>query len=479
MIEAAAKLAGWRDHPVAFVRECFGAEPDAWQVEVLEAVAKNQRVALKASKGPGKTCLLAWVAWWFLITRPHPKVIATSITGDNLADGLWAELALWQSKSPLLKAAFTWSAESIVAKDHPATWFASARTWSRSASPEQQADTLAGIHADSVLFLVDEAGGIPDAVVAAAEGGLANVSQAAGREAKLLLAGNPTMLSGPLYRACTRERHLWWVKEISGDPDDPMRAPRVSAQWAREQIDKYGRDSPYVLVNVFGQFPPAQSNALIGLEDATKASRRTLAEADYTYAPRVMGVDVAFEGDDRTVFAFRQGRAAFRMKVFRNLKPMEIAGQLVLAIEKWKPAAVFVDCTGGYGGGVVDRLHELGYASVIGVNFASKAPDSTSKNMRVYMWDQMARWVQEGSIPEDSELISEMCAPTYWLGSDGRKHLLSKADMKSDGLPSPDKADALALTFAAPVAIKTALDRAREDARGRRGHDYDPYEERA
>jgi phage terminase large subunit len=98
----AQRFAEWRAHPAKMVRELFKIEPDPWQEEALESFPHDQRIAMKACKGPGKTAVLAWLAWNFLLTRPHPKVLATSIAGDNLADGLWTEMALWRSKCPLL-----------------------------------------------------------------------------------------------------------------------------------------------------------------------------------------------------------------------------------------------------------------------------------------------------------------------------------------------------------------------------------------
>lgn len=477
MTPASAKVAEWRARPVAFVRECLRVEPDAWQVEVLEAVVSSKRLCLKASKGPGKSAVLAMLGWWFLATRPHPKLVATSITGDNLRDGLWAEFSRWQQRSPLLQETFTWSAERITCNDAPETWFASARQWAKGADASQQANTLAGIHADHVMFLVDEAGGIPDAVVAAAEAGLANADDSRGTTARLVLAGNPTHLSGPLYRACTRERPLWWVKEISGDPDDPNRAPRISVQWAREQIEKYGRDNPWVLVNVFGQFPPGQSNTLVSVEEASQAAQRTLSEDVYAEAPKVLGIDVARFGDDRTVFFPRQGRMALRPKVFRNLSTMEVADQAALSIEKWKPDAVFIDQT-GVGAGVVDRLRQLGH-SVIGVDAAGRPVTAQPRflNRRAEMWWLMAEWLRGGgAVPDDAELISELTAPTYRFDSSGRLQLEAKTELKQRGLPSPDKADALALTFSAPV-VRRPVQLPGAAPFGRAAHDYDPYQQ--
>ena len=468
----------WRRDPVAFVRSVIGAVPDAWQVEVLRAVAANRRVALKASKGPGKSTLLAWIGWWWICTRAHSKTVAVSITSENLRDNLWAEFAKWLHRSPLLASQFDWAAERITNKQYPETWWISARAFSKTADPQQQANTLAGVHADDVAFLVDEAGDIPDAVVAAAEAGLANVDDAAQRDARLIVAGNPTQLGGPLYRACTTERNLWWVKEISGDPDDPNRAPRVSAQWAREQIQKYGRDNPWVLVNVFGQFPPGQSNTLIALEDVEAACRREIAAGDYYNEARILGVDVARFGDDRSVILARQGRCVFTPEILRNVDTMMLVGRVTETINRWRPHAVFVDVT-GVGAGVVDRLHQLGF-EVIGVEAGGKASTPRYLNKRAEMWANMADWVKGATLPDLPEWRAELPTPTYKYVSDNKLQLESKADLKKRGLPSPDMADALALTFAFPVRHETRELYARAQAPNVQAvTDYDPYAQEA
>ncbi len=472
----ASQIASWRAEPWTFVRQVLRGEPDDWQQDCLEAAVagRHMRFALKACKGPGKSTLLAWVMWWFMVTRPSPKIVATSISGDNLEDNLWAELSKWQKQSTLLSAAFEWTQTRVYERNNPETWFMSARTWPKSASPEQMADTLAGIHADHVLFVMDESGGIPPAVMATAEAGLANVDKAAGREAMLWQAGNPTDVTGALYEACVRHRALWWVKEISGDPEDPRRAKRVSIEWANELISKYGREHPWVLVNVMGKFPPGQSNALIAADLVSEASQRKVGAREYQEDPKVLGVDVARFGDDETVIAMRQGNVCYRMKVFRDLDLMETAGQVALAIQKHKPAATFIDAT-GVGGGVVDRLRELKY-QVTGVEFGSKALQKGFLNRRAEMWWGMAEWLKQGALPDDAQLLSELPGPTYKYRSDGALQLEAKEDMKKRGIPSPNRADALALTFAMPVSREGAN---RMKRNSHRTQDYDPYSDKS
>src|ERR1700761_4489631 len=173
----AQQFATWADKPQVMVRELFGATPDSWQDNVLAMFPYKPRIAMKASKGPGKTCTLAWLCWNFLLTRPHPNIAATSISGDNLRDGLWKEMALWQGKSELLKAMFTWQTERIFAKEAPATWWMSARTWAKTSDATQLGNTLAGLHSDYIMFAIDESGSIPTPITMSAEAALASCKE--------------------------------------------------------------------------------------------------------------------------------------------------------------------------------------------------------------------------------------------------------------------------------------------------------------
>lgn len=439
------RIRKWRDDPVFFVRDQFKIEPDKWQVETLIASAKHQRIAMKACKGPGKTCLLAWLSWWFLCTRPHPKMAATSVSGDNLADNLWPEMSKWQAKSPFLKSQFTWTKTRIFAKDHPETWFMSARAWSKSADPSKQADTLAGLHADYIMFVIDEAGGIPDSIVATAEAALAT-----GKECKLLLAGNPTQTSGPLYRACTKEKHLWWTISITSDPDNPNRTPRVSIEWAKQQIDKYGKDNPWVLVNVFGEFPPSSINQILSVEEVEASMARQVPITAISHMQKRLGIDVARFGDDSTVIFPRQGLMAFQPVQLRNARNPEIAARAMLAKNKWGSEYEFVDGTGGYGGGVVDSMLQA-KAAPIEVMASGKADSQKYRNRRAENWFRMAEWVKRGGcLPKLNELVGELTCATYTFDNQGRFLLMPKDEMKEELQRSPDYADALALTFTYP-----------------------------
>jgi phage terminase large subunit len=223
-----ATVRAWKADANLFVKKVLGVTPDRWQERALALVSDptTRRLAFRACKGPGKTAVLAWIILWFLTCHYESKVGCTSITEANIDTNLWPELLKWMNRSPFLKATFTWTKSQVVRKGNE-NWFAVKRTWPKSGD-QQQADALAGLHADDVMFVLDESGGIPQAVMVTAEAVLS--TYVIGHRAVVIQAGNPTHTTGPLYRACTIDKHLWALIRITGDPDDPDRSPRISLE---------------------------------------------------------------------------------------------------------------------------------------------------------------------------------------------------------------------------------------------------------
>lgn len=476
---AAENILRWRKDPIIFVREVFKAEPDEWQRDFLEKYAHGNlpRTFAKACKGPGKTTVLAWCCWHFLTCYPNPKIPCTSITADNLRNNLWAEMSKWQHTSPMLLSMFKWTATRIFAVDHPETWFMVALAWSKDATKEQQANSLAGYHADNIMFVLDEMGGIPDAVSAAAEAALANAGTEVNPNAiaKMIGAGNPTHLTGQLYRACTIEASMCNVVEITGDPDSPKRSKRINKDWARDQIRKFGLDNPWVLVNVFGKFPPASLNALIGPDEVQAAMERTVPLASYKDFAKILGVDVARHGDDASVKFPRQGIVAFKYKLMRIPDTQDLAGNVAHSLRTWEPDGCFVDATGGLGYAIVDPLQKWGYP-VTPVHFSAKATDNHYFNKRSEMIWEMILWIKGGGcLPYCALLKEELCAMTYIHHKD-QLRVVEKDIIKEEIGRSPDISDALALTFAYPVMKKSPIERMAESlGRGQAmQNDYDP-----
>ena len=166
---------------------------------------------------------------------------------------------------------------------------------------------------------------------------------------------------------------------------------------------------------------------------------------------KIMGVDPAEYGDDDTAIAYRCGRVVEKVETHAKLGTMEVVGRVALAADRWKPDVINVDCT-GIGSGVADRLRELGYP-VTRVHFGERAVEQELYAIRRdEMWGEMKRWLEDdpAQLPDDDALQSDLSAPGYSYDSSRRLKLERKEDMKKRGLTSPDRGDALALTFATP-----------------------------
>ncbi len=435
------------------VRELFHVEPDEWQIDGLEAFPNEPRIAMMACKGPGKTAVLAWLGWNFLLCYLNPKIAALSITGKNLKDGLWTEMSKWRGKAPLLKELFEVTSERIFLKAEPETWWMSARSWPQTADPQALADTLAGLWADNIMILMDEAGSTPPAVLATAQVIVANAHQT-GKNAHVVLAGNTTTHTGALYDAAVAHRALWYVIEITADPDDPKRTPRIPIEYAREQIREYGRDNPWIMVNFLAKFPKQGLNTLISADEVITAQRRHYSELEYAGFPKIIGVDVAQFGDDESVMFKRQGKIAYPPLRMRNLSPLQGGPHVARIATEWSADSIQIDNSGGWGGAWYEFLTTSGYSYARGVQFGgSAAADGRFANKRAEIMWEMCDWVKDGgALPPVPEMVSGLSSMTYGYDGKGRVLVEEKKQIKARLGRSPDLEDALACTFAYPVA---------------------------
>ena len=222
-------------------------------------------------------------------------------------------------------------------------------------------------------------------------------------------------------------------------------------------------------------FNASAEDQLISLSDSNAAANREYPDKDFMDAPKIIGVDPARFGDDRSVIIRRQGLKASDIVMFRGLDNMQLAARVAQICQDWDPDAVFIDSGGG--AGVLDRLRQLDYDPVE-VPFGGRAIlEQQFVNRRTEMWWNMKEWIEAGGwIPSDPMLRQELSTPTYWFDAQGRKALESKDDIKKrlQGGASPDIADALALTFAYPVGKRLPLE-IRSRLKPVSQLDYDPY----
>lgn len=336
--------------------------------------------------------------------------------------------------------------EKIYVKGHEATWFISARSFSQTADAQTLGKTLSGLHGKFVAFLIDESGAIPIPIMKAAEQA---VGETLGRGgfALIVQAGNPLTITGMLYKCFNSD--LWYKITITADPDDPKRSRRISIEWAKQMIDELGRDDPWVQAYILGIFPDGGINTLFGLSDVEDSMEGgKLRASDLAHSERILGVDVARFGMDSSVISPRRGLMAYNQVVLRGLNGHQLGQRVITAMRKFSSHRVFVDDTGGHGSSVVDYMMSEG-ESITPINFASKS-DEPEKffNKRSEMFYRMSVWVKRGGqLPKCDILKKELLGHTY-CHKKGKLAIVEKEMIVKDLGFSPDRADALALTFA-------------------------------
>lgn len=429
--------------------------PDEWQREQLmrigEAFLEDPEATIQdataSGHGIGKSAEVAWVVLWAMSTRPHLAGWVTANTKTQLTTKTWRELSVWHNRA-INQHWFTWTATRFYHTDHKETWGIDAIPWS-----EHNSEAFAGLHARHVLMIMDEASGIADVIWEVAAGAMTTP------RAMWLAYGNPTRNTGRFRECFGKYRHRWHTRNI-----DSRTCKMTNKVKIQEWIDDNGEDSDYVRVRVRGEFPRFGSNQLISGDDVARARKHDLGLDEHAFFPLLIGVDVARFGADETVMILRQGRKVLQQKTFRGLNNIQVGARAAeLYRETGGKATIFVDEV-GLGAGVVDYLTTAGYP-VIGVNAGSKADDDKRfYNKRAEMWFRMAEWVKGTvDIPDDPVLGEQLSALEYEYDLKERVKLERKEDLK-DRLPelgSPDRAEALALTFAeivGPASLDAAFE---------------------
>ena len=435
--------------------------PRAWQRKALRSIADHikanrgqvdmdaLRRAVSSGRGIGKSALVSWLILWMLSTRIGSSVIVSANSENQLRTVTWGELTKWATMSinshwwepsatKLVPAQWLTELVERDLKKGTRYWAAEGKLWS-----EENPDSYAGVHNhDGMMVIFDEASGIPDAIWSVAAGFFTE---------KILdrywfAFSNPRRNTGYFFETFHGKRAFWDTEMI-----DARTVEGTDKSIYDQIIAEYGEDSIQARVEVYGEFPAAGEDQFISpvvVEDAFKREKYK----DMS-APVVIGVDPARGGMDSTVILVRQGRDIIAIKRLKGEDTMSVVGHVIDAIEEYKPALTVID-EGGLGYGILDRLTEQRY-KVRGVNFGWKAKNPVMwGNKRAEMWGAMRDWLRTASIPADRQLKNDLVGPMKKPNSAGTIFLEGKKEMKSRGLASPDAADALAVTFAYPVASR-------------------------
>jgi hypothetical protein len=464
-------LAKYSSDPLGFVYWAFSwgegelreypDGPEQWQQDILTLLGEGLitidqaiQIAVKSGHGIGKSALVSWIILWAMSTFEDTRGVVTANTENQLKTKTWVEVATWYRRF-IAKEMFKMTATALFSSDpaHERTWRIDMVPWS-----EKNTEAFAGMHNQGkrILVVFDEASAINDLIWEVTEGALTD------KNTQIIWCcfGNPTKNSGR-FRACFeggKFEKRWITLTVDSRTVSFTNKTQIAA-W----IEDYGEDSDFVRYRVKGMFPRQDENSFISLEVAREAENRSI-YPDKSL-PIIIGVDVARFGTNNTVIYARQGRNARDLPIllFNGLDTMEVAAEIIKLFNQLNAAMVFID-EGGVGGGVLDRCRQL-RLPCRGVHFGG-SPSGTNiergvkyKNKRAEMYGEMRDWLQDGAIPKrirgmEIDFAEELSGPAYTMSEKDEIVLERKETMARRGLESPDVADALALTFAYPVASR-------------------------
>lgn len=444
--------------------------PDDWQREFLEdwgqAIRANDfdgmkpveayRAATSSGHGIGKSALSSWIILYIMSTRPQSKGVVTANTGEQLRTKTWGELGKWKKRC-ITGHWFEYNnGKGNMNLSHPdfaESWRVDGQT-----CREENSESFAGLHAatSSPWYLFDEASAVPDKIWEVAEGGLTD------GEPFWFVFGNPTRNTGR-FRECWRKfRHRWKTRQI-----DSRQAKMTNKDLIKQWAADYGEESDFFKVRVRGLFPSASDLQFIGSDLTDAGMDRTVTEAMVAHAPIIIGVDPSWSGEDEFAIYLRQGLHSKLIGTYQKSDDdVLMAGRISQLEDQYKADAVFVDF--GYGTGIVSAGRAMGRQWTL-VQFGGASTDPAMLNKRGEIWNAMKEWLKAGGELNDRQTADEICAPEYKVRLDGKIVLEAKDELKRRAGISPNRADALALTFSFPVVKKHGY------ATGGHQSTYDPF----
>ncbi len=443
----------YANDPVGFLTDVLGdaGAPYSKQAEMLEALVEHRRISVVGANGSGKDWAAGRAVLWWLETRPESKALTLGPTQRQVDEVVWQEMreayaaAEGRLSGRMLRSAYR------IDEQRFALGFST-----------NNALNIQGFHSDQLLVVVTEAHAMPQLQMDAIKRLQPN---------RLLLVGNALSRDGEFYDSHHAKRNLYHRIAISAfdtpnfTGEDGGRRGMITPEDVEEFAADYGEDHPLYAASVLAQFPDTLEDSLIGRDAVESAMERWEAEfvvpAEagtsqplHSSEPVYMGVDVARFGFDKSALCVRQGERVLSMRSFDRMDTMRLVHEVLGTVRETGAEAVFVD-EGGVGGGVVDRLRELG-TPVYGVHFGGGAQRPTRFfNRRSEIFWELRRLfdLQLIALPRDEELAGQLLGLRYDISSSGQVRLEGKREMRKRGMPSPDKADALALAFLVPPSF--------------------------
>jgi hypothetical protein len=462
----AERMRSYAADPLGWVRYVFPwglpgdledeSGPRNWQSKVLDEVGEAIRsgsvpdmpflYAVASGHGVGKSALVSWLVLWAMSTMEGTKCVVTATTEAQLRTKTWSELSKWHNMM-INSHWFRYTATKLCFAESEAeeTWKADAVTWSDS-------NTIAfqGLHNKGrrIVVIFDEASGIDDGVWDVTEGALTD----ADTEIFWFAFGNPNHNTGRFDGCWKMYRNQWKTLRLDSRKVEGANLKQIE-QWE----NLYGVDHDFFRVRVMGLPPKGEGGNLIGQDSVEAAMGRTLPAYSYDFAPMIIGVDPAWTGRDHLEIVARQGNMCWLLRsIPKNDNDVVIADIIEEYQTDLNADAVFID--GGFGTGIISIGKSRGYKNWHIVWFSGKTHDPECINLRAKMWKDMRDWIKDGGcLPDNEDLKQDLISVDRKARDDGKLQLESKDEMKKKHKLSPNKGDALALTFAAKVMMNSEV----------------------
>jgi hypothetical protein len=421
------------------------------------------RKAVASGHGIGKSALMSIIGNWGMSCHEGARVVVTANTEGQLRTKTSPEFAKW-FRTSVSAPLFDIDTLRIAMdeKDAKSSWRLDFTPWS-----ENNTEALAGLHNEGkfIAILMDEGSAIPDLIWEVIEGALTDENTII----LWIVFGNPTRNTGRFRECFRRYRNIW-----NGTQIDSSTVEGTNKELFKEWRETYGEESDFYKVRVRGQFPSSSSRQFISTDLVENALGKHLEKHQYDFAPIILTCDPAWTGDDELVIGMRQGLYFDILDVIRsNDNDVFIAQKLANYEAQLGAAAVFIDA--GYGTGIKSAGDVMGRDWQL-VWFGGAAVDKGVLNKRTEMWRDTREWLKQGgSIPDDQVLFDDLIGPETLPRLDGKVALESKEQMRNRGLLSPNRGDALALSFAFPVTAPAHLSPTRNQAPVVLNEEFNPW----
>ena len=455
----------FKESPIYFIEKVWGLIPErdntkfvkgkhiTWQQhDILLAVESSlkegkKRISVRSGHGIGKSTTMSWLVLWFLFCYKDAQIPCTAPTTDQMHDVLWKEVSKWLQLMPeQIRAKYEWSNNYVRIVESPETWFARAKT-ARKENPE----ALAGVHGDYVMFLIDEASGVPEEIFNTAEGALTD------KRAIVVMISNATRLIGYFYDSHHKDKDNWNTLHF-----DSIDSPIVDNEFVDRIASKHGEDSDEYAIRVKGDFPKEDMMDEAGYVPLYIEKDLNIVDDDTFIGDVKLGVDPAGEGNDKTIWVVRDNFKARVVAVERISDTKSIAQKTLTLMSYFNinPENITVD-NFGEGANVAQEMGLLG-KRVNAINVGDQPPMDKDLylNLRAFAYWKQREWIKKGGQLVRHQGWEELLSIRHRKELSGKMKIMGKVEMKKKGLQSPDYADALMLTFVDPefnnIQIKTS-----------------------